>query len=104
VILEARAISERRFADWSMCFAGQPISEEVYRRYCITDEFMPMKMTADSMLSFMGALIDATPNAVRMNRPDVESTGSNPTRKIFGERVLNREKYRDAPAPATPQA
>jgi hypothetical protein len=32
VILDSRAIPSRRFADWSMCFVGQPVSEEVYRR------------------------------------------------------------------------
>lgn len=104
VILEARAISERRFADWSMCFVGQPVSEEVYRRYCITDEFMPMKMTADSMLGFMEALIDATPNAVRTNRPDAKTDDSAVPKKVFGERVLNREKYRNSGIPANQPA
>lgn len=33
VILDARAISQRRFADWSMCFVGQPVAEDVQRRY-----------------------------------------------------------------------
>ena len=101
VILDASAICERRFADWSMCFVGQPVSPEVYRRYCIGDEFLPMKMTADSMLGFMEALINITPNAVRTNRPDDADTTA--PRKVFGERVLNREKYRAQPNSPAPQ-
>lgn len=93
IILDGRAISERRFADWSMCFVGQPVSEEIYRRYCISDEFLPMKMCAESMLSFMEALIEVTPGVVRTNRPDDKPNKAVPKR-IFGERVLNREKYR----------
>lgn len=92
VILEARAIAKRRFADWSMCFVGQPASEEVHRRYCITNEFLPSKMSAESLLGFMQELIAATPNAVHTNRPAEDGSVS---KKIFGERVLNREKYRN---------
>jgi len=107
VILEARAISQRRFADWSMCFVGQPVSEEVHRRYCISNEFLPMKMTADSLLGFMVELIDNTPAAVRTNRPDANDVAVSDTatpKKIFGERVLNREKYLEQSNPAVPQA
>lgn len=107
VILEARAISKRRFADWSMCFVGQPVSEEVHRRYCISNEFLPMKMTADSLLGFMVELIESTPAAVRTNRPgaheEAAADGTVP-KKVFGERVLNREKYRNGGEPASPQA
>lgn len=73
VILEARPITKRRFADWSMCFVGQPVAEEVHRRYCVSNEFMPAKMTADSLLGFMEELIDAVPQAVRTNRPKTHS-------------------------------
>ncbi|MEM8744928.1 MAG: BLUF domain-containing protein [Pseudomonadota bacterium] len=98
VILDASAISKRRFADWSMCFVGQPVSEEVHRRYCVSNEFLPAKMTAESLLEFVEEVIDATPNAVRTNRPDADD-GAAPKR-VFGERVLNRHKYRQEQAQA----
>ena len=100
IILDARAISKRRFADWSMCFVGQPVSEEVHRRYCVSNEFLPAKMTADSLLGFVEELIDATPSAVRTNRPD--ATGDSAPKKVFGERVLNRQKHatENEPQPA----
>ncbi len=92
VILDACAIEQRRFADWSMCFVGQPVSEEVQRRYCTSNEFLPMKMTADSLLGFVEELIDVTPAAVRTNRPgDDTGNGAGPKR-VFGERALNRDK------------
>lgn len=69
VILEARPISSRRFADWSMCFVGQPVAEEVHRRYCISNQFLPMKMSADSLLGFMGELIEKAPQAIHTNQP-----------------------------------
>lgn len=69
VILEARPITQRRFADWSLCFVGQPVAEEVHRRYCVSNEFLPMKMSAESLLGFMDELIDTAPGAVRTNRP-----------------------------------
>lgn len=72
VILEARPIQRRRFADWSMCFVGQPIAEDVYRRYCISNEFLPMKMSADSLLGFMEELIDSAPQAVRTIKPKAQ--------------------------------
>ena len=96
VILDARAIPKRRFADWSMCFVGQPVSEEVHRRYCVSNDFLPAKMTADSLLGFVEEVIDATPNAVRTNRPD--ANGDAAPKRVFGERVLNRHKYRQQPA------
>ena len=82
VILEARPIKKRRFAGWSMCFVGQQVAEEVHRRYCCSDEFEPMKMTADSLLGFMRELIDAVPGTVRTNQPgkDPEAT----VKKAFG--------------------
>ena len=94
VILDARPISQRRFADWSMCFVGQPVAEEVQRRYCTSDEFLPMKMAAESLLGFVEELIEATPAAVRTNRPD--NTGDAASKRVFGERVLNRHKFRQS--------
>lgn len=73
VILEARPIARRRFSDWSMCFVGQPVAEEIHRRYCISNEFLPMKMSAESLLGFMEELIQAAPQAVRTNRPKVQT-------------------------------
>ena len=98
VILEARPIKKRCFADWSMCFVGQSVAEEIHRRYCTSGEFKPMKMTADSLLGFMKELIDAVPGAVRTNQPGAEPNG--PTKKIFGERVLNRNKLKQPVQPA----
>lgn len=95
VILDARAIEKRRFADWSMCFVGQPVSEEAHRRFGITNEFLPMKMTAEALVGFMEELIETAPAAVRTNRPADGSEKAVP-QKIFGERVLNREKYRNS--------
>ena len=69
VILDARPITQRRFTDWSLCFAGQPVSEEVHRRYCVSSEFLPMKMSADSLLGLMDELIETVPDALRTNRP-----------------------------------
>ncbi|MEC9369455.1 MAG: BLUF domain-containing protein [Pseudomonadota bacterium] len=69
VILEGRPITKRRFADWSMCFAGQPVAEEVYRRYCVSNQFNPAKMGADSLLGFMEELVDLAPHAVHADRP-----------------------------------
>ncbi|MDH3579614.1 MAG: BLUF domain-containing protein [Hyphomicrobiales bacterium] len=69
VILEARPISKRRFADWSMRFVGQPAAEEVHRRYCTSNELLPMKMSADSLLGFMGELIEMPPPAARADGP-----------------------------------
>ncbi len=97
VILDARPISKRRFADWSMCFVGQPVSEEVHRRYCVSNEFLPAKMTADALLGFVEALIDATPSAVRTNRPGSNEGAAR--KRVFGERVLNRQKYRQQERP-----
>lgn len=75
VILEAKPIVQRRFADWSMCFVGpQPVAEDVHRRYCVSNEFLPMKMTADSLLGFMEEVIDSVPQAVRTNRPRRHAT------------------------------
>lgn len=102
IIMDARAISQRRFADWSMCFVGQPVSEELHRRYCISNEFLPMKMTADSLLGFMEELIDTAPGAVRTNRPDIDKNGDAATKRIFGERVLRRNKIKQTSA--QPQA
>lgn len=102
VILDGSAIEKRRFADWSMCFVGQPVSEEVHRRYCITDQFLPMKMTADALLGFMEELIATAPSAVRTNQPAAQGEGG--THKIFGERVLNRGKYRQEKVQAAKQA
>lgn len=92
VILDARAIKERRFADWSMCFVGQPVSEEVQRRYCTSNEFLPMKMTAQSLLGFMEELIEVTPAAVRTNRPGEYDGNGSAQKRVFGERALNRSK------------
>ncbi len=97
VILEARPIKRRRFADWSMCFVGQEVAEEVHRRYCCSSEFKPMKMTADSLLGFMKELIDIVPGAVRTNQPGTKPEA--PGKKIFGERVLNRNKIKQPGAP-----
>ena len=94
VILDARAIDQRRFADWSMCFVGQPVVEEVHRRYCTSNEFEPAKMTADSLLGFMVELIEAVPGAVRTNQPGNNIQGA--SQRVFGERVLNRDKTRQA--------
>lgn len=69
VILEARPITQRCFADWSLCFVGHPVAEDVHRRYCISNEFLPMKMSAESLLGFMVELIESVPQAVRTNRP-----------------------------------
>lgn len=90
VILEARPIKRRRFADWSMCFVGQPVAEEVHRRYCSSDNFKPMKMTADSLLGFIAEIIEAVPGAVRTNRPDTDNVTT--PKRVFGERALNRDK------------
>jgi len=98
VILDARAISQRRFADWSMCFVGQPVAEDVQRRYCISNEFLPMKMTAERLLGFMEELIDIAPAAVRTNRPSSDGNGA--SKRVFGERVLNRNKNRQSNAEA----
>ena len=92
VILNASTISQRRFADWSMCFVGQPVAEDVHRRYCISNEFLPMKMTAESLLGFMEELINITPAAVRTNRPSAD--GNTASKRVFGERVLSRHKIR----------
>ncbi len=75
-----------------MCFVGQPVAEDVQRRYCISNEFLPMKMTADSLLGFMKELIDIAPAAVRTNRPSTD--GNTASKRLFGERVLNRHKIR----------
>jgi hypothetical protein len=102
VILEARAIKRRRFADWSMCFVGQPVAEEVHRRYCCSNEFKPMKMTAGSLLGFMEELIDKNPGAVRTNRPGADTGNGAAPKRVFGERALNREKIK--PSHPAPQA
>ncbi len=99
VILEARPIKRRRFADWSMCFVGHPVAEEVHRRYCASHEFKPMKMSADSLLGFMVELIDAVPGAVRTNRPD--AAAEKPSQRVFGERALKRNT--DKPHGRQPQ-
>jgi hypothetical protein len=57
-------------------------------------EFLPAKMTADSLLGFMEELIAASPSAVRTNRSGEDADKPNWPHKVFGERVLNREKYR----------
>lgn len=100
VILEARPIEKRCFADWSMCFVGQSVAEEVHRRYCTSGEFKPMKMTAGSLLGFMKELIEAVPGAVRTNQPGNTPEGT--TKRVFGERVLNRNKIKQhsPPVPA----
>ena len=94
VILEARAIDKRRFADWSMCFVGHPVVEAVHRRYCCSNEFDPMKMTSDSLLGFMAELVEAVPGAVHTNMPDTTTEGAE--KRVFGERVLNRNRDKQA--------
>ncbi|MFQ5625435.1 MAG: BLUF domain-containing protein [Methyloligellaceae bacterium] len=94
VILDARAIKRRRFADWSMCFVGQPMEQEVHRRYCCSNEFKPMKMTADSLLGFMAELIEAVPGAVHTNKPGTNTQDT--AKRVFGERVLNRNRSKQA--------
>ena len=69
VILEARPIERRRFADWSMGFVSSAAAEEVHRRYCISSQFNPAKMTADSLLGFMEELSEASPQTVRQLTP-----------------------------------
>ena len=69
VILEARPIERRRFADWSMAFVSSAAAEEVHRRYCISSQFNPAKMTADSLLGFMEELSEASPQTVRQLTP-----------------------------------
>ncbi|MGI9382857.1 MAG: BLUF domain-containing protein [Methyloligellaceae bacterium] len=69
VILEARPIRRRRFADWSMGFVSAAATEEVHRRYCISNQFNPAKMTADSLLGFMVELGDESPQTVRPIAP-----------------------------------
>jgi hypothetical protein len=92
VILEARPIERRRFADWSICFVGQPVAEEVHRRYCCGSQFKPMKMTADSLLGFVEELTEAVPGAVRTNQPGDDSLNNDAPKRIFGVRALNRDK------------
>ncbi|MCG8563118.1 MAG: BLUF domain-containing protein [Hyphomicrobiales bacterium] len=65
VILEARPIQRRRFANWSMGFVSASVAEEVHRRYCISSQFNPTKMTADSLLGFMEELSEEAPQTVR---------------------------------------
>lgn len=100
VILQAGPIKRRRFADWSMCFVGLHVAEEVHRRYCSSNEFEPAKMAADSLLGFMKELIDTVPGAVRTNQPGKHSDF--PSKKVFGERVLNRNKIKQ-PVPGAHQ-
>ena len=69
VILEARPITQRRFANWSMGFVSAEVAEEVHRRYCISSQFNPAKMTADSLLGFMVELCEAAPQTVRPIHP-----------------------------------
>lgn len=72
VILEACPIDRRRFAAWSMGFVGEPVAEEVHRRYCISNQFNPAKMTADALLGFMVELTEAVPQMVHSDKPKVQ--------------------------------
>lgn len=57
-----------------------------------------MKMTAESLLGFMEELIDIAPAAMRTNRPSSDGNGT--SKRVFGERVLNRNKNRQSNAEA----
>lgn len=58
VILEAKPIEERLFETWNMGFVGGEVSETTLRRFGTSAQFKPEKMTADSLLGFVRAVID----------------------------------------------
>ena len=60
VLLEVEPISERMFVSWNMSFVGGAVSENELRRYATSASFHPEKMTSDSLLSFVRAVIDAS--------------------------------------------
>lgn len=59
VILEAVPIAERLFETWNMAFVGSEAIEVHLRRYGTSAQFHPEKMSADSLLGFMGEVIQA---------------------------------------------
>jgi len=79
VILEATAISERRFTDWMMGFAGHSADlDPIYVRYGSKAEFNPAKMTAEALLGFV---VELSSKDMRGPRVQIDGHGepSQPT-------------------------
>ncbi len=88
IILEARPITQRRFAAWSMGFVGTPVAEEVHRRYCVSNQFNPAKMSADSLLGFMGELTESAPQMMHTDKPRTVAVPQRDLSALMQEKVL----------------
>ena len=66
VLLDARAVNERIFLDWSMAFAGHSdVADDLYRRFSPHSDFHPSKMTADALLGFICELVKCEEHIAR---------------------------------------